>query len=205
MGGERFRYPSRMTCHSPDNACALERSLMTSRVALCGLALLCCAAGASAGKAHQHGAVTLDLAVEAAEVSLSVEMPLDSLVGFERAPRTGAERQAAAAALAKMRDGAALFRFDAAAQCTLASAKVEAPVLEPAAKPAATSPSAGEHADLDASYAFRCAQPVRLASLEVLLFDAFPRVERIDVLAVLPHGQRKVVLRRAARTVRLSK
>jgi hypothetical protein len=198
---------------------------MTCRVALTGLSLLCCAAAASAGKAHQHGAVALDLAVEAAEVSLSVEMPLDSLVGFERAPRTQAERQAAVAALAKMRDGGALFHFDAAAQCTLASAKVEAPVLEPAARPAAqpttqpttqtttqptTQPTAkpaaaGEHADLDASYVFRCAQPVRLASLEVRLFDAFPRVERIDVQAVLPHGQRKVVLRRAARTVRLSK
>jgi hypothetical protein len=210
---ERFRYPSRMTCHPPDTPCAFERTLMTCRVALTGLTLLCFAAGVSAGKAHQHGAVTLDVAVEAAEVSLSVEMPLDSLVGFERAPRTQAERQAAAAALAKMRDGGALFRFDAAAQCTLASAKVEAPVLEPAAQtttqttthPTAKPAAAGEHADLDASYAFRCAQPVRLASLEVLLFDAFPRVERIDVQAVLPHGQRKVVLRRAARTVRLAK
>jgi hypothetical protein len=218
---ERFRYPSRMRCHPPHNPRAVEQTLMTCRVALTGLALLCCAAGASAGKAHQHGAVTLDVAVEAAEVSLSVEMPLDSLVGFERAPRTQAERQAAAAALAKMRDGGALFRFDAAAQCTLASAKVEAPVLEPAAQtttqpptqtttqptthPTAKPAAAGEHADLDASYAFRCAQPVRLASLEVLLFDAFPRVERIDVQAVLPHGQRKVVLRRAARTVRLAK
>jgi hypothetical protein len=104
-----------------------------------------------------------------------------------------------------MRDGAALFRFDAAAQCTLASAKVEAPLLEPAATPAAKPAAAGEHADLDASYTFRCAQPARLATLEVLLFDAFPRVARVTVQAVLPHGQHKAVLRRAARTVRLAK
>jgi hypothetical protein len=198
-----------MRCHPTDHPCAIERILMTCRAAIAGLGLLCLSAAAAAGKAHEHGAVQLDIAVEAAEVSLAVEMPLDSLLGFERAPRTQAERQAAAAALAKMRDGAALFRFDAAAQCTLASAKVEAPLLEPAAKPAATAaakpPAAGEHADLDASYTFRCAQPARLATLEVLLFDAFPRVARVTVQAVLPHGQHKAVLRRAARTVRLAK
>jgi hypothetical protein len=56
-----------------------------------------------------------------------------------------------------------------------------------------------------ASYVFRCAQPARLAALEVLLFDAFPRVEGTAVQAVLPHGQHKSVLRRTARVVRLAK
>ena len=196
--------------------CAIERTWIPCRAALAGLGLACLGAAAFAGKAHEHGAVQLDIAVEAAEVSLAVEMPLDSLLGFERAPRSAAERQAAAAALAKMRDGGALFRFDAAAQCTLASATVEAPVLEPAAASGAApgapgasrgapAAAAGEHADLDARYVFRCAQPARLASLEVLLFDAFPRVARVTVQSVLPHGQHKALLRRGARTVRLSK
>jgi hypothetical protein len=198
-----------MTCHFRDRPPAIARASTACRAALkdlglrlgLGLGLLCIAATAVAGKAHEHGSVRLDVAVEGAAVSLSVEMPLDNLLGFERVPRTDAERQAAAAALSKMRDGPALFRFDAAAQCTLASARVEAPALEPGAKPAA----AGEHAELDASYVFSCAQPARLAALEVLLFDAFRRVERIDVQAVLPHGQHKAVLRRAARVLRLVK
>jgi hypothetical protein len=163
--------------------------------------LLCAAGIASAAKPHQHGAMKLGVAVEATDVTLVVEMPLDSLVGFERAPRSDAERKAAAAALATMRDGAALFRLDAAAQCTLASAKVEAPVLEQAAPSGTTK----EHADLDATYVFKCAQPGRLTTLEVLLFDAFKRVERIDVQALLSHGQTKATLRRTARTVRLAK
>ena len=93
------------------------------------LSVLCSSATAATAKPHQHGAMKLGVAVEGADVTLVVEMPLDGLVGFERAPRTDAERKAAAAALATMRDGAALFRLDAAAQCTLASAKVAAPVL----------------------------------------------------------------------------
>ena len=165
------------------------------------LLFLCASGAVIAAKPHQHGAMKLGIAVEGADVTIVVEMPLDSLVGFERAPRTDAERKAAAAALATMRDGAALFRLDAAAQCALGSAKVAAPVLEQAA--AADAKKA--HADLDATYLFKCAQPARLASLEVLLFDAFKRVERIDVQAVLPHGQTKAVLQRSARVVRLAK
>ena len=83
----------------------------------------------------------------------------------------------------------------------LASATVTAPVLEQAAAADAKK----EHADLDATYVFKCAQPARLTALEVLLFDAFKRVERIDVQAVLPQGQTKAVLRRSARVMRLAR
>lgn len=165
------------------------------------LALLAAALPARAGKAHEHGAARLDVAVDGAQLTLALEMPLDSVVGYERAPRTEAERQAAAAALARLRGGAALFRTDAAAGCTLASAQVTAPVLEPAA--GAAKPPADGHADLEANYVFQCAQPARLAAVEVLLFDAFKRLERIEVQAVLAKGQRKAVLRRTARVVRL--
>lgn len=173
---------------------------MNLRTATCSLAMFCACGASAAGQAHEHGTVKLDVAVEAAEVTIDVEMPLDSLVGFERAPRTDAERKTAAAALAKMRDGAALFRLDAAAQCTLAGARLDAPVLEQAPPPRGE-----EHADLDASYTFKCAKPARLGALEVLLFDAFRRIQRIEVQAVLPHGQAKAVLQRSARTVRLTR
>ncbi len=174
--------------------CFARRALAlgTSLAFACGVAV--------AGKAHQHGVVKLDVAVDGGEVSLVVEMPLDNLVGFERAPRTDAERKTAAAALARMRDGASLFRFDAEAQCVLGHSEAAAPVLEQAGA------AGGQdgHADLDATYVFRCAAPARLATLEVLLFDAFRRIERIEVQAVLPHGQRKAVLRGAAPVLRLS-
>ena len=62
-----------------------------------------------------------------------------------------------------------------------------------------------EHADLDASYVFQCAQPARLATLDVAIFDVFKRVKRIDVQVVGPKGQSKVVLRPPARRVPLIK
>lgn len=173
-----------------------------------GLAALLLASGgtAFAGKAHQHGVARLDLAVDGGKVAIAVEMPLDGLVGFERAPRTDAERQAAAAALARMRDGGALFRFDAAAQCELVEARVDAPVLEPPAggAPSGQARASDGHADMDARYTFACAQPARLATLEVMLFETFRRVARVEVQAALPQGQRKAVLRRSARVLKLA-
>ena len=186
-------------------------SFRIDRRALGIAALLLAACGAAlAGKAHRHGAATMDLAVDGGRLTIAVEMPLDSLVGFERAPRSDAERRAADAAQARMRDAAALFRLDAAAECKLAGASVQAPVLERAAAAAGASPGPGTaggdaHADLEASYVFACAQPARLATLEAMLFDAFPRLERIEVQAVLPQGQRKAVLGRKARVLQLSR
>lgn len=93
----------------------------------------------SAGKAHEHGALKLDVAIEGNKLTIAMEAPLDNLLGFERAPRTDAERKAAAEVLARLRSpiqGKALFSADAAAQCTLSKADVQAPVLEPGVNPA---------------------------------------------------------------------
>lgn len=167
-----------------------------------GLLAIVPAAAMAAGKAHEHGAVTLDLAIEGGRLSIELGAPLDSLLGFERAPRTDAERKAAADVLARLRSpdkGKPLFTMDTAAQCTLSQVEVQASVLEPGAKTAA----GDGHADLGASYAFDCAVPQALRGLDVGLFDAYRRIQRIDVQVVGPAGQTKVTLRRPARTVKL--
>jgi hypothetical protein len=156
----------------------------------------------SAGKAHEHGALKLDVAIEGNKLTIAMEAPLDNLLGFERAPRTDAERKAAADVLARLRNpnqGKSLFSADAAAQCTLSKADVQAPVLEPGAKPAPKD----EHADLDASYEFSCAQPAELRSLDVGLFDAYKRIQRIDVQVAGAKSQSKVTLKRPTRSVKL--
>ncbi len=142
------------------------------------------------------------MAIEGNKLTIAMEAPLDNLLGFERAPRTDAERKAAAEVPARLRSptqGKALFSADAAAQCTLSKAEVNAPVIEPGAKPA----TKDEHADLDASYEFSCAQPAELRSLDVGLFDAYKRIQRIDVQVAGAKSQSKVTLKRPARSVKL--
>jgi hypothetical protein len=163
------------------------------------VATLVLAAPVAAHKAHVHGVAQLAVAVDGPTLSVTIDAPLDGFVGFERPPRTDAERKTAADALSKLKDGAALFKPDAAAGCTLAEAKVSAPVLEPGAK------AGGEHAELEASYTFSCSSPQALRALDVALFDAFRRLTRIEVQVAGAQAQSKVTLRRPAQRVTLAR
>lgn len=153
-----------------------------------------------AHKAHVHGLARMDIALQGQAFSVSLEMPLESLVGFERAPRNTLERQQVESALERLREPG-LLRLQADAQCTLRGLELEVPaVLQ--TSPSARTP-AQEHADLLAHWVFDCARPQALNSLVVGLFDAFARVQRIEVQMALPSGQRKTVLRPALRVLRL--
>lgn len=158
---------------------------------LLGLAL---PAAQAAPGAHQHGVVTLEVAIDGAELSLGLRAPLHDLIGFERAPRTAAERQAAAELLRRLRAPGALFEPSTAAGCTLAAATVQAPVLEGGAAEA-------DHAELVADYRYQCAQPQALRGLKHRLFADFRRIARIEVAVAGPRGQAQHKLKRPADTL----
>ena len=157
-------------------------------------------AGKGHGHAHVHGLARMDVALQGGELSVALEMPLESLLGFERAPRNAAERQQVETALARLREPG-LLRPEAAAQCTLRGVELTVPAVLKSAS--ASSGQAEEHADLQAQWVFDCARPQALATLVVGVFDAFARVQRIEVQMALPSGQRKAVLRPALRVLRL--
>lgn len=140
-----------------------------------------------AGKAHEHGVGRLNLVQDGAHWSLELELPLDTLVGFERPPRTPAERQAAQAALARLRDAPALARLEVPAPhvCVAASVAVQAPVLEGQAQ------TSDGHGDARLSVELRCPDSVAPTRLHLPMFTAFPRLKRLEVQAVLKPGQRR--------------
>jgi hypothetical protein len=156
---------------------------------------------AAAGKAHEHGVARLDLAVDATRVTIELDTPLDNLLGFERAPRTDAERAKADAAVARLRDGAALFRIDGAAGCTLANVDLVSPPLQLGAATAGS----GDHGDLVGTYQFNCKVAARAGFVEVGLFEAFPGFKRIELQVATPRGQLKATLRRPSSRVVLAR
>lgn len=163
-------------------------------VRLLAAALLAClGASASAQRPHVHGVATLAVSVEGDALRLQLEAPLEVLVGFEHAPRTAAEGQA----LQRARELLArpeLLRPNAEAGC--------APeVAEP---PEATLRRAEGHADLAREFGFRCARPAQLKVIDVGLFEAFARLQRIDAVLVTASGQGKRTLQRPHRNLSLS-
>ena len=181
-----------------------RQALLAACVFLVGMVSRAQVPSASSGEhqhAHVHGAAKLGIAVEDKTVSLQLESPLDSLIGFEHRPTTSAQKVAVDALQARMRTATNFFTFDAAANCTLAKAEAESAIFQPAAAGAA----ADAHADLDASFEFRCANPERLTRVDIGLLAAYPKLQRLEVEIATGKGQFKRELRSPARTVSLTR
>jgi hypothetical protein len=146
---------------------------------------------------HEHGALKLSVVFDGAKLHLTLTAPLDSLIGFERAPDTKAEKAAASKLLEQMRDASSLFEPLAAAKCVVDEVKLAAPALE-----TGTVGSDG-HAELVAEYTYKCGQPKKLELVKLPLIDAFAKVKRIDLWLASESDRRRSTLKRPARAVRI--
>jgi hypothetical protein len=156
----------------------------------------------AAGKAHSHGVAKLDVAVEATQLTVQLESPLDNLLGFERAPRTDAERKQADAAVAKLNAADSMFKIDPAAQCKLAKVTLASAALK-LGQPDPAEEKSG-HADIDGSFEFNCVDATKAAYLDVGLFE-FSYLQRLDVQLATAGGQSKQTLKRPANRIALRK
>ena len=78
--------------------------------------------------AHEHGIARLGLAVDGTLLTVDLQLPAESVFGFERAPRSAEERATVAEALDRLRTGGGrLIAFPDGTTCTLDSAEVQAP------------------------------------------------------------------------------
>jgi hypothetical protein len=173
------------------------RSKLKKLAALC----LLLPALAWAGKPHEHGAAKLDISVEAGKITLQMEAPLDSLLGFERAPRNDAERKNVDELVRQLKAADALFRIDPAARCTLGTVALNSSALKLGQADARAADD--DHADLDAAFEFNCKDGAKASFIDVALFDTFKRTRRIEVQVAAPKGQFKRTLAAPARRVAL--
>ncbi|MEW6293312.1 MAG: DUF2796 domain-containing protein [Pseudomonadota bacterium] len=150
------------------------------KIRLLAIALLLATPLAQAQHKHVHGEGRLAVAIDRDTITLDLELPLDVAVGFERAPKNEKEKAALAAAEQTLNDAAALWLPTPAANCTVQFAEVGMPKF-----------TGGEHADVDARYVFRCANPAALKGIETTLFKQFKRLYRLEAQRVAPSGQGK--------------
>lgn len=137
--------------------------------------------------AHVHGVAELNVAVDADSLLVELNTPAANIVGFEHPPRNAAERAAIAEARKTMADGAALFVPNAGAECAQTSHLVTLDLGDPEDH-AHTEEEV--HADAHGEWAFTCAKPASLKTLDVKLFEVFPGKEKLRVQLITPSGQR---------------
>jgi hypothetical protein len=185
-------------------------SAFPSRHAVRALALLATASALTLPvlaqqHAHTHGRLSMDVAVDAQTLTLTIESPLDGFLGFERAPRTDAERKRVSDMVARLNAADQLFQPDPAAACTLSTVTLNSAVLGLGdAKKAGDhghddqkghAHAEDEHADIDIDIVFHCAQAAQARHVDVKLFEAFPRIRTIEAQVATPRGQFKRTLR----------
>lgn len=162
------------------------------------------------GKAHVHDVAEAQVAIDGDVLRIALVTPLANVLGFERAPRTDAERDAVKRMAATLRDAAKLYVPNAEAKCAPAETTLSSTVLDPAllgtapaAAPAASRAAkpADDHGDLEAVSTFRCASVAALRSVEMRLMQTFPKMRRIDVQIAGPTRQSMMRLTGDRRTV----
>ncbi len=153
------------------------------------LALSMYTLSSQAAEAHVHGQANLSIAIDGETLTLMLESPTDSLVGFEHAPHTPNERAAVVAMKQALEQAHQLFQPTPAATCRMASVKLASPLLGSAPEPGHEG-----HADLDGEFVFRCTHPRHLHDMDVRLFERFPRIRKLNVEIAGPGGQKAMEL-----------
>lgn len=156
--------------------------------------------------AHVHGIAALNLALEGEEVYIELGSPAANIVGFEHAPSSEADHVALDKAVALLKEGDRLFRFNDEAGCRMEKAMVTSALLEEKHDDHGDKPSDGHdhdekgaggheehedetHSDIEAVYHFECDQPGKLTQLTIDLFEAFPATEELNVQYVIQNKQ----------------
>ena len=159
-------------------------------------------------KAHEHGRGTLNIAIENTRVSVELEAPGADIVGFEHAAKTARQKEAVEKGKKQLLAVQNLFKFPAAAGCTIAEAKAE---LEDddhghdhAADQAAHGKDAARHGGDDEAhsifhgqYAFTCSAPERITVIEFGYFRVFSGAQKLEVNVITSKGQSKFEVTRA--------
>lgn len=134
---------------------------------------------------HVHGEGQLTLVMEGKLVAITLTTPAESIFGFEHVPATAQEKSQISKALATLDAPATLFHFGTDAQCKPTKHTVNSP-FGGSDHTQAASPN---HTDIDAEYAFECAQPTQLKKVDVLLLTLFPGVRTLKVDYVTERAQ----------------
>jgi len=181
----------------------IRRPLVTfALTALTALLSAPFAASAQAPSAHVHGQVKLDVVIDGPTIVIALDSPLDNFVGFERAPRTDAEKKTADDAIAQLRAADQLFKIDPAANCKLGPVTLRSAAL---GLGKGDEGAAEGHADLDGTFAFNCTNTTAAKFIDVDLFNAFKGTRQIEAQIAAPQGQFKRSLKRPATRLAWSK
>ncbi|WP_420405308.1 DUF2796 domain-containing protein [Nisaea sp.] len=137
--------------------------------------------------AHEHGHGTLNIAIEDNRVLMELEIPGVDIVGFEHEAKSESDKAAVEAAEKKLRDGAALFRFNGTS-CRFDEAHLE-DHHEAHDRKDSHDHDEEKHSEFHVSYELSCDDASRLSEIAFPFFTTFPNSEELEVTIIGSRGQ----------------
>jgi hypothetical protein len=177
------------------NAAAIAWLPARCLLILCASALCANAEEFEQHHAHEHGKVTLNVAIDGSTLVVELDAPAINVVGFEHAPRTKTEHAAAQQATQYFQTGHGLLGFPPAAECHFLRSELTEPHWETPEAEASEAHGGGhngseEHADYEARFTYQCGHLAALAWLEPWLLAKLLNLTQARVNLVTPTGQR---------------
>lgn len=157
--------------------------------------------------AHVHGNILLGVALDGATVTVNIDTPLESLIGFEHAPRSTAEKQLASRWANMLKQSTRLIRLNAEAGCALQEVALDAPALGLGVSSTANPTNHrdhDDHADLEGYWVFHCAHPQALQQLDLGFFEQSPHAHKIEIQLITAKKQSKLRLVRPQSRLQLT-
>lgn len=132
--------------------------------------LLTAPAFAAGAKAHEHGTATVSVAIDKNMLLIGAEITGESLFGFERKPKTEAEKKLFDDVTKTLKEKVGdLFILPADLGCQVTNVMLSDNLTE------------DQHADVDVDYTFSCTKTAAGSTLKLGLMKVFPRIKKVKV------------------------
>ena len=145
---------------------------------------------------HEHGAANLMLAIEGDKLQIGIEVPSESLIGFEHFPKSRSDRENFNEAIKILSDPSKFFSTPDDAECLLTGLNVNQTLFSGEGTLGHEDhddhghEEKGEiHSEYRSNYSWNCLHTDDLDSIGNNLFSFFPRIEEIRVKWITSSGQ----------------
>ena len=157
---------------------------------------------------HEHGAANLMLAIEGDKLQIGIEVPSESLIGFEHFPKSQSDRENFNEAIKILSDPSKFFSTPDDAECLLTGLNVSQTLFSGEEEDEHGHEKKDEHGHDDhdehghedsekgeihsefrSNYSWNCLHTDEIDSIGNKLFSFFPRIEEIRVNWITTSGQ----------------
>lgn len=142
---------------------------------------------------HEHGKITINVALDGNRLVVELDSPAVNVVGFEHEPRSDAERAAVSGAEKLLGGGRGLFTLPKEARCQFEKTDLKTPQWETTDDVPGQPEPPGQHADYEARFTYQCWSPNHLKWLEPSLLDKLRNVTEARLNIATPRGQQSEI------------